>query len=447
MMMRRKANLSLLLLALLFAAALACLYLFPEHGWPQFLLYVAEAGLVGALADLFAITALFRHPLGLNILPHTAIIPKNRDKLVDGVVVMVEEQLLSKPVLKEKVQQYHLIDLAVSMVERGGSQKMLAEQIWSLVLAFAKQANVQGLAVKLDEQLRSSLQAADLSPYAGRGLRWLLDHTQFQSLLTQLVDLAAERLAHDGVKQQIKELLSKEKEQLLNTGGTFTKWLKKSLLEIAESSNAFNLDDAAEVLYDDLRRFLVELRSPEHELRKLTTEMLYKLASELEKREELSDTLNVWKNELLDKISLLPSLTALLTHVRDRLLSEQPLVTAASAGGGISSDQIKQFMTRFVLGYWDWFKDDRELKDWLEGYVQQFVRNMIDTEHALVGQIVRTTLNDFTEERLTEFIESKVDTDLQRIRLNGALVGAALGAAFYLLLNGVYKPLLDWFGV
>ncbi|ANS75400.1 hypothetical protein AWM70_12925 [Paenibacillus yonginensis] len=438
---------SLLLLALLFIASLYCLYAYPGYGWPHLLLYVSEAGLVGALADLFAITALFRHPLGLKLLPHTAIIPKNRDKLVDGVVVMVEEQLLSKPVLKEKVQQYHLVNLAVSMVERGGSQKLLAEQIWSLVLAFAKQANIQGLAVKLDEQLRSSLQAADLSPYAGRGLRWLLDHTQFQNLLTQLVDLAAERLAHEGVKQQIKELLSKEKEQMLNTGGTFSKWLKKSLLEIAESSNAFNLDEAVGVLYDDLQRFMADLRSPEHELRKLTTEMLYKLASELENREELSDTLNTWKNELLDKISLLPSLTALLTHMRERLLGEQPLLATESAGNrGISPHQIKEFITRFVLGYWEWFKEDRELKDWLEGYVQQFVRNMIDTEHALVGQIVRTTLNDFTEERLTEFIESKVDTDLQRIRLNGALVGAALGAAFYVLLNGIYRPLLDWFG-
>ncbi|WP_138495741.1 DUF445 domain-containing protein [Paenibacillus pinistramenti] len=441
--MRRRANISLLLLALLFAAALICAHFYPGQWWPQLLLYCAEAGLVGALADLFAITALFRHPLGLKMLPHTAIIPRNRDKLVDGVVIMVEEQLLSKKVLKEKVQQYHLVDMAVKLVERSGESSKLGEQVWNLVLSLARQMNLEELSLKLDKQLRNSLQHADLSPYAGRGLRWLLDNTQFQSLLTQLVELAAGRLSNEEqTKQQIKDMLNKEKEQVLNTGGAFARWFKKSLFEIAQSSDAFNLDDAAQVLYDDLQRFMAGLKDPEHELRKLTTEMLYKLASELEEREDLSAVLNTWKNELLQKVSLLPSIQALLTHIREQLLNQKPEEHVQ----GITSLQIKEFVIGFVQSYWDWFRQDREIKDWLEGYVQPFVHNLIETEHSLVGQIVRTTLNTFTEERLAEFVESKVETDLQRIRLNGALVGAALGAAFYILLYGVYQPLLHWFG-
>ncbi|WP_237690926.1 DUF445 domain-containing protein [Paenibacillus caui] len=437
--MRRKANLSLILLALLFLIAAICVYRLPGQWWPRMLLYVSEAGLVGALADLFAITALFRHPLGLKILPHTAIIPKNRDKLVDGVVSMVEEQLLSKNMLKEKAQEYHLVELAISLVERKGDKEKILEQAWNFLVASLEKMELSGLAARLDKQVRGGLQRINLSPYAGRILKWVLDHSDYQAWFTQLADFAAERISHSDTKQQIREMLVQEKENMLNTGGSFSRWFKKQLVQIAESSNALNLDEAADVLYDDLQRFMLELRNPDHELRVLVADMLYKLAADLEERAELSQAVDAWKNELLEKISLLPSVNALLANLRNLLApnAESPYVNADTRLN------IRNFINRFIGGCWEWFKQDQEIKNWLEGYVQEFVQKIIETEHALVGQIVRTTLNEFTEQRLVEFIESKVDTDLQRIRLNGALVGAALGAVFYILLHGVYGPLLN----
>ncbi|KRE47012.1 DUF445 domain-containing protein [Paenibacillus sp. Soil522] len=442
MAMRKKANRSLILLAVLFVCAAFCLYAFQGQWWTRLLLYTAEAGLVGALADLFAVTVLFRHPFGWRWIPHTAIIPKNRDKLIEGVANMVEQQLLSKDLLKAKVKQISLVEIAIAWVDRrpGG---MLAEQGWKLVSGLLAKLDIQGLSIKLDEQARKSLGKVNLSPYAGKALKWVMDKGNFQSWLGLVVEFAAARAADEQTKLVIREMLGKEKEKFVNQGSVFSKWLKKMAVEIAESTNSLNLDDAAEVLYDDLQNLINDLRNPQHELRVLLQDMLYQLADNLQHREDVSAAVNEWRDEMVEKISLLPSIEALLGNLRQLLIKEPGMQLAVQEKHSVNQADIKQLINPIIASYWEWFKANEETKGWLEQYAQQFVHKMIETEHAIIGVIVRRTLDSFTEQKLVHFIESKVETDLQRIRLNGAYIGSALGAAFYLLLYGVYEPLLS----
>jgi uncharacterized membrane-anchored protein YjiN (DUF445 family) len=441
MAMRKKANRSLILLAVLFVIAACCLYVFPDEWWTRMLLYTTEAGLVGALADLFAVTVLFRHPFGWKWIPHTAIIPKNRDKLIEGVANMVEQQLLSKDLLQEKVKQISLVEIAIAWIDRRPSG-MLAEQGWTLVSGLLAKLDMKGLAVVLDDKARQSLGKMNLSPYAGKGLKWVMDQGKFQSWVSQIVELAAERASDEDMKIVIRELLGKEKEKFVNQGSIFSKWLKKMAVEIAESTNALNLDDATNVLFNDLQLLIQDLRNPQHELRVLLEQMVYQLADSLQSREDVSAAVNEWRDEVIDKVSLLPSIEALLGNFRQLLIQEPELTLAVPEKHSVHQADIKELINQFIASYWEWFKASEETKGWLEQYAQKFVHKMIDTEHAIIGVIVRKTLDSFTEQKLVHFIESKVETDLQRIRLNGAYIGAALGAAFYLLLYGIYEPLL-----
>lgn len=442
MAMRKKANRSLFLLAVLFVCAAFCLYAFQGQWWTRMLIYTAEAGLVGALADLFAVTVLFRHPFGWRWIPHTAIIPKNRDKLIEGVANMVEQQLLSKDLLMEKVKQISLVEIAIAWIDRrpGG---MLAEQGWKLVSGLLAKLDIQGLSIKLDEQARKSLGKVNLSPYAGKALKWVMDQGNFQSWLGLMVEFAAARAANEQTKLVIREMLGKEKEKFVNQGSIFSKWLKKMAVEIAESTNSLNLDEAAEVLYEDLQTLINDLRNPEHELRVLLQDMVYQLADNLQHREDVTAAVNEWRDEMLEKISLLPSIEALLGNLRQLLIKEPGMQLAVQEKHSVNQADIKQLINPIIASYWEWFKANEETKGWLEQYAQQFIHKMIETEHAVIGVIVRRTLDSFTEQKLVQFIESKVETDLQRIRLNGAYIGSALGAAFYLLLYGVYEPLLS----
>ncbi|WP_053374922.1 DUF445 domain-containing protein [Paenibacillus sp. FJAT-27812] len=444
MAMRKKANRSLMLLAVLFVLAACCVYVFPNNWWTRMLLYTTEAGLVGALADLFAVTVLFRHPFGLKWIPHTAIIPRNRDKLIEGVASMVEQQLLSKDLLKDKVSQISLVEIAIAWVDRrpGG---MLAEQGWKLVSGLLAKLDFKGLSVVLDEKARKSLSRVNMSPYAGKALKWVMDQGNFQSWLNYVVEFAAVKAADEQTKVAIRELLGKEKEKFVNQGSIFSKWLKKMAVEIAESTNALNLDDAANVLHGDLQRLINDLRNPQHELRVLLENMVYQLADHLQNREDVSAAVNEWRDEVIEKISFLPSIEALLGNLRQLLMKDQGLQLALQEKHSVNQADIKDLINQFVMSYWDWFKANEETKGWLEQYAQKFVHKMIETEHAIIGVIVRKTLDSFTEQKLVHFIESKVETDLQRIRLNGAYIGSALGAAFYLLLYGVYEPILRLF--
>ncbi|WP_028611715.1 DUF445 domain-containing protein [Paenibacillus harenae] len=442
MAMRKKANLSLLLLALLFVCAACSVYVFPDQWWARMLLYTTEAGLVGALADLFAVTVLFRHPFGWKWIPHTAIIPRNRDKLIEGVAQMVEQQLLSQDLLKEKVKQISLVEAAIAWIDRRPAAAV-AEQGWTLLSNLLAKLDLKGLSVLLDEQARRGISNINLSPYAGKALKWVMDNGDFQSWMSQLVEYASSRVSGEETKAVIREMLAREKEKYVNQGGVFSKWLKKMAVEIAESANALNLDDAANALYDDLQKLLQDLRNPQHELRVLVEKMMYQLAEHLQTREDVVEAVNAWRDEVIGQISLLPSIEAILGNFRRLLTEDTGMQLAAADRHSVNQSDLKQLINRFIASYWEWFKSDEETKGWLEQYAQTFVRKIIETEHAMIGVIVRTTLDRFTEQRLVHFIESKVETDLQRIRLNGAYIGAALGAAFYIVLYGIYEPLLQ----
>lgn len=446
MTMRRKANLSLLLLALLFICAAGMLYWYPGRWWSKMLLYSAEAGLVGALADLFAVTVLFRHPLGMRWVPHTAIIPRNRNKLVEGVAAMVEEQLLSKSMLKDKLMSYSIVDALVGWVDRKDANGVgIAEKGWDLLLSWLRGTDTEKLASKLDSYVRKSLRGVDVSRYGGKGLRWLLVNSDFQKWMGQIVEYAAKRVASEDTKKAIRDMLTKEKDNFVSEGGSFTKWLKRKLVDFAEAADALNLDDAANTLYRDLQAFMNDLKDPKHELRVLVEVRLLDLAEKLETSDDMAAAIEKWKHELLDELSLQPSIHALLDSMKGMLLAGSELKYLAADERQLHVDDVKNWLLELIHAYWEAFKSDEETKAQLDRYLKQFINGIMEQEHALIGRIARKTLEGFTEDRLVEFIESKVETDLQRIRLNGAFIGAGVGALIFVFLHGVYAPLLDYF--
>ncbi|MFD0588208.1 DUF445 domain-containing protein [Paenibacillus sp. GCM10027627] len=444
MTMRKKANLSLILLAILFVAAAVCLYVYPGQWWSRLLLYTAEAGLVGALADWFAVTVLFRHPFGLKWFPHTAIIPRNRNKLVEGVAAMVEEQLLSKGLIKEKLMEFSIVDSVIEWLDGKQGERPAAERSWQLLLALLRKINPDGVSQKLDRHAREALLGVNLSPYAGKALRWVLENSDFQKWLGHLVDYAAERASSEETKLAIRAMLTKEKDKFVNEGGSITRWFKKKLVDFAEAADAINFDDAAATLNRDLQSFMVELRNPDHEIRQLIEKRIYELADILETSEDIAAAIEAWKRQLLEQVSFQPSIRALIESIRDMLISHKEMKYVVVDEAPLKSDDIKEWIVNMLDRFWNHFKSDEAAKGQLDGYLKGFIGGIIEQEHAIIGKIARKTLEGFTEERLVQFIESKVEPDLQRIRLNGAVIGAAVGALLFLFLQGVYAPILEW---
>ncbi|MCR2804843.1 DUF445 domain-containing protein [Paenibacillus soyae] len=445
--MRKRANLSLILLAFLFAAAAVLLYFGHDAWWSNLLLYTAEAGLVGALADWFAVTVLFRHPFGMKWVPHTAIIPRKREKLIEGVAAMVEKQLLSKNAIMDKLMGYSIVEALIGWIERErtGAPSSLSDRIWSLLISWLRGADMTAWADKLDEHGRSILREANLSRYAGKGLRWLLSNSDFQKWLGYLIDYAAKRASAEETRQAIRAMMGKEKDKFVSEGGSFTRWLKQKLVDFAEAADAINLDEAADTMYRDLQSFMAELQNPEHELRVMIEARVLTLADQLEASEEIGATIESWKRDMLDELSLQPSIHAMLESAKSMLLAGNELKYVAIEERTLHVEDVKGWLSGLIAAYWEAFKSDEETKSQLDHYAKAFIRGLLEREHALIGKIARKTLEGFTEERLVSFVEDKVGTDLQRIRVNGAFIGAGVGALLYLFLHGVYAPLLELF--
>lgn len=445
MNMRQKANASLLLLALLFIGAAIGYFYYPDAWWAKLLLYTAEAGLVGALADLFAVTVLFRHPFGWRWFPHTAIIPRNRDKLVDGVAYMVEEQLLSKDSIRDKVMKFRLVEAIIAWVDSRPEGKRLPDLGWQLVSGFIRRMDADSASILLDGHARRALGNVPLSTYGGKALRWIVDSGNVQVWLGHIVDYAAKLTAGDAVRNTIRDMLAKEKDNFVNEGGSIARWFKQKIVDLAESADALNLDEAARTLHRDLIQFMEELKRPDHELRVLLETQLRVLSDRLADNDDLAEALEKWKHDMLEQISLQPTLKGILVTVQQLLEDGAEMKYVGTEDGALRQEDVRAWFTGLLTAYWEWFKGDEETKDRLEAYAGQFIRQVVETEHAVIGRIVRKTLGTFTEERLVQFIESKVDTDLQRIRLNGAFIGAAVGAMIFGFLHGVYAPLLELF--
>lgn len=443
MNMRQKANASLLLLALLFIGAAIGYYYHPDAWWTRLLLYTAEAGLVGALADLFAVTVLFRHPFGWRWIPHTAIIPRNRDKLVDGVAYMVEEQLLNKDSIRDKMMQFRLVEAMIAWVDSRPEGKRLPDLGWQLASGFIRRMDADAAAILLDGHARRALRTMPLSSYAGKALRWILDSGNVQVWLGYMIDYAAKLTEGEAVRDAIRDMLAKEKDKFVSEGGSIARWFKQKIVDLAESADALNLDEAARTLHRDLGQFMEELKHPDHELRVLLESQLRVLADRLADNDDLAEALETWKQDVLEQITLQPTFKGILVTVQQLLADGAEMKYVDTEDGALRQEDVRAWFTGLLTSYWEWFKSDEDTKSRLETYAQQFVRQVVETEHAVIGRIVRKTLGTFTEERLVRFIESKVDTDLQRIRLNGAFIGAAVGALIFGFLHGVYAPLLE----
>ncbi|MBB3114716.1 uncharacterized membrane-anchored protein YjiN (DUF445 family) [Paenibacillus phyllosphaerae] len=457
---KRRANVILAAVALVFVLAAVLRYFYPDHWWSELLFYMAEAGLVGGLADWYAVTALFRHPLGIPG-KHTAIVPRNRAKLIDGVVTMVETQLLPPETLKEKLAQAPLVDIAISWVDSRFPPGMLARRSWKWLAGLMAQLDFNGAALSWDQKLKQLLERTDITPYAGKGLRWLLSHGNIHLLLNKLVNEASNLVASPEMRAAILKILEEEKDKQLNEGGTFAKFLKKAAFIFAEESDALNLNDAADAIHKDIQNFVEDLKRHDHELRTLLLRMLGELADDLNAQGTLSASLAQWKDDVLSRLSFAPSIEAILGSVKQKLDEELETLDEEKNREAVAKQwlalpedvpstafrALREWTEQFAERFWAEFKEDAQKKEWVEGYIKSLLNKLVDSEHHLIGQIVRDTLNTFTEERLIAFIEDKVGEDLSRIRINGSLVGAGLGAILYLLLHGVYEPLLGALGV
>ncbi|MFL6844192.1 MAG: DUF445 domain-containing protein [Allosphingosinicella sp.] len=396
--MRIIATGMLVAMAGVFLAANAWDEAYPALG---FVKAFAEAAMVGGLADWFAVTALFRHPLGLPI-PHTAIIPRNKDRIGAALAAFLRENFLIPKVVARRMRS---VDIAGGIGRflanpppegrlRQGGSRLLAQLLEAL-----DQERLGGMVKNAVSQRMRSL---EVSPLIGQALDGAITEERHVPILDGIVTWAGRTL--DANEDLIRNMVHERAGWIMKLAG---------------------LDEKlADAIVDGLRKLTIDMAiDPGHPLRAKAEEALAALAWDMRFDPDMQSKVEGWKNEIIANKAVTDWLGGLWENSRAALLKAARDPEAAMAGR--FGEALKQ------LG------ETLQTDETLNRAINQFARRLVVGTAATYGSgivtLVSETVRSWDARTVTGRLENAVGRDLQYIRINGTLVGGLVGLAIHTL--------------
>lgn len=363
---------------------------------------VAEAGMVGGLADWFAVTALFRRPLGLPI-PHTALVPRNRDRIADGIAAYIDREFLEPAMLVEQVRRMDPAARLAGLLADPADRDRLVDLVAGMLPGLLNRQGETPLADALGRALAAGLAQADLRPALAGALRHFVDSDALEPLLREVAD----RLIHFVHNQRGRvEAVVAEKSRW---------WMPSSI----DKSMADTINEA-------ILGHLFDLRSAYAPAGKELRDWLRALPDEIAEGSELAQRLLEALRQFTGPTAAGPLLHDLLAGLRDAALAdlERPDGHIRSALHGIAESLAGAM-------------HEPPVRDRLNQAVEQAFTAALPRWRQAIREFVASTLKKQDADAFTRRLELRVGRDLQFIRINGTLLGAAIGGLLYALNSGL----------
>ena len=422
-----KADKTLLTAAVLFAFAL-CLHLeFPKNPWADGLLFAAEAALVGGIADWFAVTAIFRKPLGFPY--HTAILPRRRAAFVESSVTMVQKEFFSTRKIFTRLRSLQLLPLLFFQLEQRSTQDMILAQLLHYARRFILHLDNEASVQKIVNYIKFSLQDISADEALTQGRRWLEQDGHDRQLLRQFSHYLSEKAQGPEVREAIENILEQyQKEHTKGILGSF-------FAGLAFASNLVNFEEAAALMQEQLLLVLQELSEEGSELQQQFLTLFY---HQLDDARENPEFQSFFENARRDFMAELP-LTEIV-HETLSLLKKKFL--AAEGQQQDSLENLPQLRSR-VLEILDMelkygialLKENQNLQREIDRLLYDLAARSALQAQTMVGTVVRSVLNRLTDEQMNRLVYEKVEPDLLWIRMNGSIVGFGVGVCLFLFLH------------
>ena len=398
--MRRAATGLLVAMAALFVLASTQEGTHPAWG---FVLAFAEAAMVGGLADWFAVTALFRRPLGLPI-PHTAIIPENKNRIADTMAQFLRANFLTPEVVARRMQSMNVARAAGDFLARPASgdvsrMRLGAGELFAEVL---ESLDPERLGGQVKAGLVHQLEKLEVSPLLGQMLEAAIADKRHLPLLDSLIRWAG--LTLEDNEQLVREMIHARANAVLRWTG---------------------LDERlASSVIDGLYRLLAEvLVDPEHPLRRKIQEGLEGLANDLQHDEAMRAKVEGMKHDLLAN----PALGNWWMGVWERMRTG--LIAAARSPSGGLGGQLTGMLGELGQA----LRDDPVLQRQINRFARRTAVGVASRYGGQIVQLVSETVRRWDARTVTDRIEGAVGRDLQFIRINGTLVGGLVGIVIHLI--------------
>lgn len=406
--LRRMQAIALGLLGLMAVVFIVSFALQERYPWLGFVRAASEGGMVGALADWFAVTALFRHPLGIRI-PHTNLISSKKDEIGAGLGSFIEENFLADEVVHDKLSTISGARAAGEWLQRPGNAEHIAELVTSAGLGALTVLDDQDVQELIEALVRRHVVDPEWGPLLGGAIDSFVagEHQE------PLIDLAAERL----------------EEWLIEHPEAFDRAVSARLPSWLPGVAQRFVDGRLHV--EAVRFARAVRRDPDHSFRIAAREFLSDLARDLGEKPELQAQLEEFKHEVFDS-------------PRIRALAASTWETARAALVAMLEDPGSELRTRMVAALRDFGRrvlDDSTLQFKIDVWVMQVVEHLVRSyRHDLAG-VVAETVQRWDAQEAAEKIELQIGKDLQFIRINGTVVGSLAGLAIYTVATLVIAPL------
>ena len=361
--------------------------------WSGYVEAAAEAAMVGGVADWFAVTALFRHPLRIPI-PHTAIIPNRKDQIGASLGTFVQDNFLNDELVGERIRQFGPAGRLGAWLEEPHHASRLSDQLPAVLTAVTEVVD-DDVGTAVGGALRARLESIELAPLLAGGLEVAIDNGQHQA-------------AFESLMRSINRIVTENEEVL-----------RKRLYEESPWWVPEAIDDRVfDRIVTGVRRLVADvLADPDHELRRLADERIRRFATDLRSSPDLHARAEALKVELLDHPEVRTWLDSAWRHVKDAMI----------AGANDPDSDLRRRLDDALVSTGRNLREDPALRDKLDRWTEGVARYLVNQSQGEVADLISSTVARWDAQQTGERIELQVGRDLQFIRINGTVVGGLVG--------------------
>lgn len=365
-----------------------------EFLWISFVAATAEAAMVGAIADWFAVTALFRHPLGLKI-PHTAIIPLRKHTIANQFGRFVQSNFLSEQVIRDNIRSMNLSQSVAAWLIRPENARAVAQQITQGLGGIVKVVNDEDIQKLIETKLAARINDTSLAPLMGDLLSFVIAGKRQQVLIDTVVT-AGLRILEDS-DLDLQNQVSEE-----------TPWWFPSSVDHAIYAQIVR--SVSDILHG--------MKTDElHPLRVRLVKSMNQFMDDLKHSQDIAEKERTIKQDFLNEPAVRDFTGSLWADLKQALLSQSEQ----------SDGELVQTMERTVIAFGESILDNDTLAKKIDQWGEQSATYLITTYGHQISNLIANTIDQWDPVATSERIELQIGKDLQFIRINGTLVGGLVG--------------------
>ena len=373
----------------------------PAH-WIGYIRAFSEAAMVGALADWFAVTALFNYPLGIKI-PHTNLIENSKERIGDNLGNFVVENFLSPQNIRPYIQKIKISNFVGDWLSKERNQEILMKEVSNIVLDILNKLDDAVVVAFIGKKAKEMSDDLKINQIIGNGLEYILDKKDHQRFITSL-------------SKQIKDYVLNNQEMVKERVKSESYFLIPKFVD----------NGIAEKITKGLSTYFEEVELDEnHSLRNEITQKLYSFSKEIQTEEKWVEEFRSIKNDFLKEEKIQQYSTDIWNSIKKSLSTELEE----------NQSSLKNYIRKNLAELSQNLKTDEVLQNKIDHWVQATAYKYILKNTHQFGALISSTVGNWEGKELSAKMELEVGKDLQFIRVNGTIVGGLVGLIIYTISN------------